>query len=552
MITFSDIHIKNFQSIKDLSFEFKQGLHLVSGQNGAGKSTLFEALEWALYGKSSKDRNVSFNGNGDCKVTVNFHGNGDVYSVTRGYKDSIIGNKVILEKNGVECETDVEDSIVSAMGVSHNIFTFVYLIMQGLPVSFSNLQPTARKLILEDLFSFTAWPEIKKKFDKRYEEVYNDFEKVEFELKNLQNNEIGLYTTVKNLSDTVDRIKDNEQTDTTPYIEKLTGNASEIESLRDALSSYNLNSLLEKKASYTLVINTLERDIQANSTIVNTGACFACGAKHSDEKVNEASETLSFDQGKKLKLEVMLGDVNNDISKASYIESTISSLERESQFLSSKIAQANKSNHKELDHYQKEVAKHAILLDKVKEDLITKTDEFNAVSTELSNLKLVSSLMLPSSKFRTKVLVNSIEEISKCVASVCDEYMLDTKISLKVSSNGAGVDMDITRNGKRVKYKSFSSGQQRVIDIILIQAFRRFIFRATGVSINLSVFDEIFDGLDASNVELAVLMINQMSNDDGLSTYVVSHRDNLKSKFDSIVNVEINKGVTHVAENNII
>ena len=56
-----NLKIENFRGLKDLEFNFKEGLNLFSGSNGIGKSTVIDAIMWVLcdetlvYGKQSAD-----------------------------------------------------------------------------------------------------------------------------------------------------------------------------------------------------------------------------------------------------------------------------------------------------------------------------------------------------------------------------------------------------------------------------------------------------------------------------------------------------------------
>lgn len=55
------LKIEEFRGLKDLEFDFKEGLNLFSGSNGIGKSTIIDAIMWVLcdetlvYGKQSAD-----------------------------------------------------------------------------------------------------------------------------------------------------------------------------------------------------------------------------------------------------------------------------------------------------------------------------------------------------------------------------------------------------------------------------------------------------------------------------------------------------------------
>lgn len=56
-----NLKIESFRGLKDLEFNFKEGLNLFSGSNGIGKSTVIDAIMWVLcdetlvYGKQSAD-----------------------------------------------------------------------------------------------------------------------------------------------------------------------------------------------------------------------------------------------------------------------------------------------------------------------------------------------------------------------------------------------------------------------------------------------------------------------------------------------------------------
>ena len=56
-----NLKIESFRGLKDLEFNFKDGLNLFSGSNGIGKSTVIDAIMWVLcdetlvYGKQSAD-----------------------------------------------------------------------------------------------------------------------------------------------------------------------------------------------------------------------------------------------------------------------------------------------------------------------------------------------------------------------------------------------------------------------------------------------------------------------------------------------------------------
>ena len=70
MIT--DIHLQNFRSYKDSSFDISDGVNIIIGQNGSGKTNLLESIMMITAGSSyrSKDQNLVSTGSKWSKIEV--------------------------------------------------------------------------------------------------------------------------------------------------------------------------------------------------------------------------------------------------------------------------------------------------------------------------------------------------------------------------------------------------------------------------------------------------------------------------------------------------
>lgn len=114
---------KNFQSWKDMTFDFKKGVTLIDGWNeddqtseGSGKSSILNSVAWCIYGKLPKDAKVDDvvkHGESTCSVELQF-GNGD--SIIRSRKPNDIylrksNGNVIKGKDAKETQELIEEYV---------------------------------------------------------------------------------------------------------------------------------------------------------------------------------------------------------------------------------------------------------------------------------------------------------------------------------------------------------------------------------------------------------------------------------------------------------
>lgn len=98
------LKLKNFKQYRDADISFPEGLIGFIGKNGAGKSTLFEAITFALFGKSdaNKDsiRNDKVSPKDEVLVELFFEDRGKDYRIVRKYKGKTLSAEAELFAEG--------------------------------------------------------------------------------------------------------------------------------------------------------------------------------------------------------------------------------------------------------------------------------------------------------------------------------------------------------------------------------------------------------------------------------------------------------------------
>lgn len=169
---FNDMRIVNFLSFADASIKLAdQGLVLITGENkdsntadsnGAGKSTIFEALVWALWGKTTRgqsgDSVVNRKAGKDCFVEMTFSDGDQTYYLSRARKHSKLKNRLELEQATEEgplnpltqaTTAKTQELINEILGIDYETFIRGPMLPQGSTKKFSQLTDSEVKAVLE-------------------------------------------------------------------------------------------------------------------------------------------------------------------------------------------------------------------------------------------------------------------------------------------------------------------------------------------------------------------------------------------------------------------
>ena len=170
-----------------------QGVFLISGSNGSGKTSIFDAISFALYGKTSNpEKRASKNVHSDFApekekvcVCLRFLHQGKIYEVSRQGKLTVTDGQKKLNMSPVtlheirsgekfliaERQTNVDDKITEMLGMNQKQFSQTVMIAQGEFQKIVNAESKDRLKLFQDLFHTRIYQQ----FQERLKEKNTEF-----------------------------------------------------------------------------------------------------------------------------------------------------------------------------------------------------------------------------------------------------------------------------------------------------------------------------------------------------------------------------------------
>jgi DNA repair exonuclease SbcCD ATPase subunit len=570
MILFKKIKWKNFLSTgnnwTEIDFQ-KNHTNLIVGTNGAGKSTVLDALTFVLFNKPfrkiNKPQLVNTTNEKDCLVEIEFSVNSRDYLVRRGIKPNIFD----IEVNGKQLHKESDDRInqklleENILKVNYKSFTQIVILGSSTFVPFMQLTTANRREVIEDLLDIRIFSTmntiIKEKIRTKKDEIkslelkkQNLKDKVEMqksfieELENRGNANINANQEKIAKLDTEVGIYMTENAKTEEDIFRYTKEQEEVIGAAEKLGKLNN---LKGKISQKVSTITKEHKFFSENTVcptctqtieeefrLNRIADSQNKAKELQKGFQELEETMKFEQERErqfIALSKEITKLNHEISqnntRISLSQRQIRDLESEVQTLTEQLKNRNTENEK-LEEFREN-------LQKTFDDLSTKKDEMVHYDFAYSLLK--------DDGVKTKIIKKYLPFINQQVnryLQMMDFYInfhLDEEFNESIKSP---IHEDFS-------YSSFSEGEKARIDLSLIFAWREVARIKNSVNCNILLFDEVFDSsLDGFGADEFMKIIRYVIKDTNI--FVISHKDGLQDKFESVLRFEKKSGFSYKVE----
>lgn len=572
-IEFEHLKIHGFLSISDDELDLSdQGIVKVSGvnnssgsssSNGSGKSSIFEALYYALTGKTIRETTDIVNiydETGYAEVTLTLSVDGHEYIIKRTKNHPDYGNNLFINKDGNDISGDklkkTEEVLRQELPkVDSDLITSVIILGQGLPNRFTSLTPMKRKERLEDLAETSE-------FIQSFRQKVSQASKNNvLSLTNEKMNNSGISSRLDRnnelLVEKSKKLDKYEKSDINPELlsnelankkAKLSTLDSERKAVQDSITELNEEYSSMNTKYYQMYVNQISQYkvdgsklYTKKNDLLNSKVCPTCKRPY-DESTIEAIDDNARE------LDDQMQTLLNNISK----------LTEDSILYKDKVNQKKT----ELDEAKVKLQNFPSTVELINEitKMSNKLSEYNLATTSLKDeiVDLQHKIQtdkedLKGSNGNIKVLENKdsvLSYLNKISNKEFRSYMLkgiinylNTRISYygKILFGNSSLEMNLDDKGRLYikydsrQYESLSGGEKQRADIATQFSIRDMLLYGLGFSCNLVVLDESFDNLDDSGVTSLLNLITSMS--DLNSIYIVSHHSELPIPFDTKINV---------------
>ena len=578
MIIIKDITIKNFMSVGNVTQAVRfndNGLTLVLGnnidlggdgsRNGTGKTTIINALSYAMYGNAltniRKDNLINKTNGKNMLVTLDFEKDGVKYRIERGRRSNIFkyyvndidtdaGNEAQGENR--QTQADVE----KLFGMSHDMFKHI-VALNTYTEPFLSMRANDQRAIIEQLLGITMLSEKAESLKEKQRLNKDAIKEEEYRIKAVED---ANQTIAKSISDLERRqsLWQTKKEKTLQELEIAINTLDKVDITSEIENHQLLTAYLDKKSQ----INTIESEITRLTSSINREqkrldkgskdltateehTCYACGQEIHDEKheeilqtkraaVTESQGIIDIDTDLKSQYAVAL----SDLGELEQMPSTLYNTEQEAYQHQSQVDKllseySNKQN--ETDTYQEQV-------DSLKETALQEVswDKMNELVRVKEHQDFLYKLLTNKDSFiRKRIIEQNLQYLNSRLAYYLTKLGLPHEVSFQPD-----LAVEITELGRELDFDNLSRGERNRLILGLSWSFRD-VFETMNTPLNFLAIDELVDsGMDTNGVDSALSVLKKMERERGKNIFLISHRDELQGRVNTILQVIKENGFT--------
>lgn len=512
-------------------------------------SSIMDVIYFGLYGKPfrkvKKGELVNNINKHDCLVSLWFEKGSNHYQINRGIHPIVFeifkNGELLPEESHVK---DYQEIVNEVIGLSQEIVKQVIFISISQFQSFFEMPAYKRREILEQLLSLQKLGkmfQLNKRFLLECSSEIRSSEKI---LENYKNQVLSLNSSIKSIkSNNKDEGLKNLVIEFNENIKNIDIQITELESQLKDFNITALHSDLELSKAEKELHNKNVIELKTNVKILQESAiffgkndsCDTCYQPISNElKFSKLGEIKAKVDGYLLELEILNKNLHDEKSKIKHLEKDIKTYES----ISHDIIDLEKEKKNIANRYN------------FQSDLINKNSNLTEsvlteqLQNELKKCKeLEASLVILYKDLNDYKSIDQILSDSGLKLVILEEYIpfIQERINYYLSVFDLFATIEIDHEfGESIKMLGFnkasfgscSEGQKARITLSSILAFRDLMnTRGIGAS-NLLFIDEILDAsLDNEGKYSVLKRLKQLSNDDNVTSFIVSHSKDLPDIF---------------------
>ena len=584
MLTIKELTVKNFMSVGNqaqaINFANKS-LVLVIGENmdlggddagarnGTGKTTIINALSYVFFGEAltniRRDNLVNKTNEKGMLVSVKFVKNNVEYTIERGrkpqifkfYANDIEQKKESNEAQGENKETQIE--INRLMGMTHAMFKNI-IALNTYTQPFLSTKQAEQREIIEQLLGITLLSQkadLLKDKQKATKQLLTE-EKLKIDAIVVSNEKIE--ESIESLKIRSNAWASQKQDDIKSFQEAI----AELEKVDSEIEIAKHKKLLKHNENYLKLLGLQKEKAyhedsftKAKSTVDKTESdleyaaqqkCPTCEQELLDDKhthlVDKLKATLTESKEYSSKLESDLAKIQQDIDAIGDLGNTPNTY-----YDSMDEAYNHKGSLQDLKRQLKQTEQkedvYAEQIEEMQKTAIQKVDYNQA--NELEDLHrhqefLYKLLTAKDSFIRTRIIEQNLTYLNQRLAFFLGKVKLPHTVTFQ-----SDLTVTIEELGRELDFDNLSRGERNRLILSLSWAFRD-VWESLYQQINLLFIDELVDaGMDISGVESSMAVLKEMSRTQQKNIFLISHKDELVSRVNSVLKVVKENGFTNYA-----
>ena len=584
MLTIKELTVKNFMSVgnqaqainfanKNLVLVIGENMDLggddAGARNGTGKTTIINALSYVFFGEAltniRRDNLVNKTNEKGMLVSVKFVKNNVEYTIERGrkpqifkfYANNIEQNVESNEAQGENKETQVE--INKLMGMTHAMFKNI-VALNTYTQPFLSTKANEQREIIEQLLGITL---LSQKADVLKEKMKSTKTQLTEEKMRLDT----ISVSNEKIQESIESLKIRSTawvTQRTHDIQSFSEAIAELEKV-DSEIEIAKHKKLQKHNEMQTALRSLEKEkayhedslTKAESTVSKTNADLEYAEQ---EKCPTCEQSLQGDKHQHLvsKLREQLTEstdyvtkLKSDLTKIQQGIDEVGDLGQIPDTYYDTIDEAY--NHKgslqdlkrQLEQTEKKEDPYAEQIQDMKETAIQKInfDKANSLEDLFRHQEFLYKLLTAKDSFvRTRIIEQNLTYLNQRLAYFLGKVKLPHTVTFQ-----SDLTVTIEELGRELDFDNLSRGERNRLILSLSWAFRD-VWESLYQQINLLFIDELVDaGMDISGVESSMAVLKDMSRTQQKNIFLISHKDELVSRVNSVLKVVKENGFTNYA-----
>jgi exonuclease SbcC len=531
---------KNFNSygnsIQTIDFDNDLGeLYLLLGGNGHGKSTISEVITFALYGKierkNKSDLPNRINKNLWCRIRV--RSKNKIIEITRGVSPNLFEVNIDGNPYDTAGNTNVQDYLeLEIFDIPYQVFKNIIVLSINDFRSFLTMSPGDKRNIVDRLFGFTVINQMKDRISKERKQIKDNLKTISDELgiidESIDSINIKIQSLQKDKKEDKLKLAKEYRTKIMDLLAEKKKLDESLQKLKDKEVEYKTNQsdIASAKSSVSYDLQTAKKQIN----LYDHSKCPTCSSDLNTEQHHEIREYLE----KTIALKTLdLEAINESFLNIS------TNLTK----LSTKISELNDNSirtNMRIQNYKKEV--ETILAEQKETDI----DYLNQLITENLDKKIdrnkkqiknqsddnfldAVELVLGEDGVKNLAMKTILPTLNQTITNMANQIHLPYSIKFDDKFNCI-----VNALGEEINPRSMSTGERKKADFIIIIAMLK-LLKIRYPSLNILFLDEIFSSVDSAGIYEIVKILNEVSKENRINTWVINHTELPTELFDKRV-----------------